>query len=429
MAHLIVIADDLTGALDTGVQFANSNVLIRVAAAAKVEDIPADIFDCDIAVLDAELRHRTAQEAYRHCAAVVQAAVQRGAQTIYLKTDSGLRGNIGAMFQAALDSTGATFAAFAPALPRMGRVTCGGIAYIDGLPIDKSVFGQDPFEPVRSPYVKDLFTGCQAVVKNYPVGGGWDTQNLTKPTIGIFDAACAEDFTAIANHLKQTGQLQILGGCAGFAASLPPIFGLEGPPVRLPCVDAPLLVLCGSLNPITKCQLEYGAKHGGIRISLQEEQLQPGYFDTPNGQAFLQKLTICMVSGRDILMDTGGTEKAESAGQADALRQVIAGQLGDLMCRLLAQAGSGSYLPMIIGGDTLMGFMQHLPQAEISPLGEAAPGAVLFSAVLPQNTRLIISKSGGFGSEDLLANIHSNLQKGINNEAISACHAASGIQR
>ena len=72
--------------------------------------------------------------------------------------------------------------------------------------------------------------------------------------------------------------------------------------------------------------------------------------------------------------------------------------------------------------------MQQLPEAEISPLGEAAPGAVLFMAPMAGHvSRIIVSKSGGFGTEDLLSRIRQNLQKGTEDEAISTCHAAAGI--
>ena len=101
---------------------------------------------------------------------------------------------------------------------------------------------------------------------------------------------------------------------------------------------------------------------------------------------------------------------------------------GLLMALLLERPAADNYLPMIIGGDTLMGFMQQLPEAEISPLGEAAPGAVLFMALMAGHvSRIIVSKSGGFGTEDLLSRIRQNLQKGTEDEAISTCHAAAGI--
>lgn len=413
MANLTVIADDLTGALDTGVQFANSHASVRVATVQNTSDIRDDIFDCDVAVLDAEVRHRPPQEAYEHCIAVVRAALQNGSRVIYIKTDSGLRGNIGAMFQAALDGTGTTFAAYAPALPRMGRITRNGVAYIDGIPINKTAFGQDPFEPVRSPYVRDLFADYRLAVRNYPVGGRWDTSSFSEPTVGIFDICNNGDFQNLAMHLQRTGQMHVLGGCAGFAAILPQYLGLSGPLAALPDINAPLLVLCGSLNPITKRQLEYGEQRGGIRVGLQDEQLRPGYFDSEAGQAFLDLVDGYMASGRDILIDTGGSAKAETAEEADQLRGIIANQLGALMVQMLERPQAVHYLPMIIGGDTLMGFMQQLPQAEISPIGEVAPGAVLFSAILEsKDSRVLVSKSGGFGSEDLLDRIHSNLQKG-----------------
>lgn len=379
MARLTVIADDLTGALDTGVQFANRCVSVRVAAVHGTAAVHEELFQADVAVIDAEVRHRSRQQAYKICLELVQQAQRCGTDSVYIKTDSGLRGNIGAMFQAALDASGAAVAYYAPALPRMNRLTQGGIQYIDGVPINESVFGQDPFEPVRSPYIKDLFKNCRAeVVTCQP-------RNLPPPPqhgqqIVICDAEKDTDFRCIAMELQRTNGLKILGGCAGFAAVLPPFLGLEGGPISLPCINAPLLVLCGSLNPITKRQLEYGAAHGGVRISLQSEQLAAGYFESRAGQDFLTQIEQRMQGGCDMLIDTDGTDTAEDADTAEQLRGQIAEQLGLLMALLLERPAADNYLPMIIGGDTLMGFMQQLSEAEISPLGEAAPGAVLFTA-------------------------------------------------
>ena len=296
------------------------------------------------------------------------------------------------------------------------------------VPIDKSVFGQDPFEPVHSPYVKDLFRNCRAaIISCRPRALPPPPQHGQQ--IVICDAEKDTDFRCIAMELQRTNGLKILGGCAGFAAVLPSFLGLEGGPISLPCINAPLLVLCGSLNPITKRQLEYGAAHGGVRISLQSEQLAAGYFESRAGQDFLTQIEQRMQGGCDMLIDTDGTETAEDADTAEQLRGQIAEQLGLLMALLLERPAADNYLPMIIGGDTLMGFMQQLPEAEISPLGEAAPGAVLFMALMAGHvSRIIVSKSGGFGTEDLLSRIRQNLQKGTeDDEAVSTCHAAAGI--
>ena len=156
MARLTVIADDLTGALDTGVQFANRCVSVRVAAVHGTAAVHEELFQADVAVIDAEVRHRSQQQAYKICLELVQQAQRCGTDSVYIKTDSGLRGNIGAMFQAALDASGAAVAYYAPALPRMNRLTQGGIQYIDGVPINESVFGKDMKFLPRKPYIRKI---------------------------------------------------------------------------------------------------------------------------------------------------------------------------------------------------------------------------------------------------------------------------------
>lgn len=62
MIRLLIIADDLTGALDTGVQFAASGAATRV-----VTDINYDYSKAEeevkVLVMDAETRHLKAREA------------------------------------------------------------------------------------------------------------------------------------------------------------------------------------------------------------------------------------------------------------------------------------------------------------------------------------------------------------------------------
>ena len=86
MARLTVIADDLTGALDTGVQFANRCVSVRVAAVHGAAAVHEELFQADVAVIDAEVRHRSQQEAYKICLELVQQALRCGTDTVYIKT-------------------------------------------------------------------------------------------------------------------------------------------------------------------------------------------------------------------------------------------------------------------------------------------------------------------------------------------------------
>ena len=60
---------------------------------------------------------------------------------------------------------------------------------------------------------------------------------------------------------------------------------------------------------------------------------------------------------------------------------------------------------MIIGGDTLMGFLTQLENPSIKLEGEVSAGVVMFSIVFQGQPLQMLSKSGGFGSRTLLSDV------------------------
>lgn len=404
---LAVIADDLTGALDTGIKFAGGSTQVQVWAG----ELPGDqARSADILVVDGELRHSSPEQAYKDCYEIVRRVLDAGAERLYIKTDSALRGNIGPMFQAALDASGWDFAAFVPAFPQMDRVTRKGVHYISGVPVHESVFGKDPFEPVRSSQVADLFRGLKVETQLFerrdplaPLTG--------RSTVGIFDAESNEELDRIAGDLKNAGRFRLLGGCAGFASRLSGPLGLEQGVRSLAPDERPLLVLCGSLNPISKDQLAFGESRGGIRLSLDSGQLVPEYVNGPEGKKLVDRIGETMRLGRDVLLDTAGSM---DQNQENGCRETVAQALGALMYRLLHNPHIEKYQPMVIGGDTLMGLIHHLPVSQISPLAEPVPGVVLSQIQVGDGqTRTLLSKSGGFGQKELLSQLHEALAKGV----------------
>lgn len=155
MISLLMIADDFTGALDTGVQFAASGVETRVVVGMDgVLSLPAP--EVRVLVVDAETRHMAPEAACAVVESLTRQAVDLGVQYIYKKTDSALRGNIGAELTALLRASGEKRLPFLPAYPQVGRTTVGGVHLVNGVPVAESVFGQDPFEPVRHSSVAEL---------------------------------------------------------------------------------------------------------------------------------------------------------------------------------------------------------------------------------------------------------------------------------
>ena len=254
MILLLIIADDFTGALDTGVQFAAHGIRTQV-----VVDPQVDFSDHDakVLVVDTETRHLPPKEAYDVVSRLSRRAKEAGVSYIYKKTDSALRGNIGAELSAVLEAGGDRQMPFFPAFPQIGRITREGVHYVDGVPVTDSPFGRDPFEPVKHAVVTELIAEQSALPsESFPPLQAEDPVPEMDGIL-VFDAGSLDDLSATGQRLMEEGRLSVMAGCAGFGAVLPELLGLtSGQKQPVPKLDPRLLVVCGSVNPITLAQLD-----------------------------------------------------------------------------------------------------------------------------------------------------------------------------
>lgn len=406
MVKLLIIADDFTGALDTGVQFAASGAETRVVTnrGYNFSDVKESV---QVLVLDAETRHLSPEKAYEVVFAVTKRAYRDGIPFIYKKTDSALRGNIGSELRAVLDATGRSSLHFLPAFPKMNRVTKKGMHYIDGILVHESVFGSDPFEPVSSSYIPEIIQE-QAEVTVVETLEDWKPV----PGVMVYDAIGDEDLREKGQFLLEHDELHIMAGCAGFAGVLPALLGLEGAMRKEVKLRDRLLIACGSVNPITRCQLDYAEQHGFTRIAMTPEQkLKEPFYQTAEGQRFLRKWKAAAEENRFCIIDTndppGSSETLEYAKAQgitlEELRVQISSTLGYILKKLLNMGLSSTIL--ITGGDCLLGFMKHIGCDTIAPVCEMDPGTVLSEIELQGRTVTVISKSGGFGDKNLLTDL------------------------
>ena len=411
MIKLFIIADDFTGALDTGVQLAAQGAKTRVITNPEA-DFSKIGSEVSVLVLDAETRHLSAGEAYDIVFRAVRQAAALGVPYIYKKTDSALRGNIGAELHAVLSASGYGQLPFLPACPQMGRTTSGGVHYISGTPVAESVFGLDPFEPVRHSDVAALINEqCEIPVTNCPplteFGPLSDTNGIV-----VYDAETEEDLAVAGRRLFEAGRLHVMAGCAGFGAILPELLGLNIHKTNLPKLDERLLVLCGSVNPITVGQVAHAEENGFAHIRMTPAQkLTAGYFATEEGrmavkcwEKTLAQNAACIIDGNDEGDNTPTADYARAHGMTiDDIRVNISGALGNIMMQLFDSPFVGTLL--ITGGDTLLQCMNSVGVHEMEPIGELFAGVVLSRFTLGGRTRFVISKSGGFGGETLLTDL------------------------
>ncbi len=153
--------------------------------------------------------------------------------------------------------------------------------------------------------------------------------------------------SGIGAKLAASGQSRLLAGCAGFASILPELLGLERREPEAAALENRLFVICGSVNPITKKQLDRG---GTGRISkilhkTGEEKLDREFWRSGAGDRRVRQITEAG-NGRDcVILDTNdreGTpdtlEYARGLGMdTEAVRQRIPETLGIILKQMLDQ--------------------------------------------------------------------------------------------
>src|SRR5687768_12666410 len=132
MLRLLVLADDLTGATDAGMYFAREGV----SSVVQTEPVTSNFSrDQQVLVINTETRHFFPEIAAARIAGFAKTAKQLGVKLFFKKTDSTLRGNVGAELAALLETTGEKKMAFVPALPALGRTTKNGLQFVRGKPL------------------------------------------------------------------------------------------------------------------------------------------------------------------------------------------------------------------------------------------------------------------------------------------------------
>jgi uncharacterized protein YgbK (DUF1537 family) len=204
--RLLVVADDLTGALDAAAPFADRGLRVRVATSP--EFLAAALQGADVAAVSTRSRE-LAPDAARMAVAGVLAALPAGV-ALFKKVDSRLKGNIAAELSAF--PAGPVLAV--PALPEFGRIVRDGAVRGFGVPQPIAV------APLigRPAQVPDVETPEQMAAAISAAGGA------------------------------------LFVGARGAAVAL--ARGMASGRASLPSAGLPMLVVVGSTDPITRAQVD-----------------------------------------------------------------------------------------------------------------------------------------------------------------------------
>jgi uncharacterized protein YgbK (DUF1537 family) len=395
-----VVADDLTGALDTGVQFRGWGMSVAVHMA---EESFATTRKAEVVVVDTQTREDPSEESYGKAFRATKWLLSKGAEIIYKKVDSTLRGNIGFELDAVMDASDVEMAFVAPAYPAYGRTTIGGIHMVDGKPLNETEYGIEAHIPtlIGDQSLRKVGLVGLEIIRRGPKTIEKEISNLKEDgvEITVFDSAAERDLLDVS---RVAGGVEVVVGSAGLASELPQGLGLR---------DAlPALAICGSTRTLTRLQAAAFAERLGCRlIELDASCL----FDKAN---YLDEVERCakdareaMLTGTDVVvgsaLDEAAEEKALKLGESLGYREAeVRALVEDALGAVSSKALDGVRVSGLIltGGATALSVCRALEVVDFEILEEIEPGIPLLS--LGGGLRAV-TKAGGFGEEDALIKI------------------------
>ena len=413
---IVVLADDLTGANDTGVQFAKQGLKSLVLLS--FPDSPSDL-DEDVLIVDTQSRALSPAEAYEKVARTVSFFKDRGPfQALYKKIDSTLRGNLGTEIDALMDVCGFELAVVAPAFPKNGRITVGGCHFLGKAPLEATEIARDPVCPVGESHIPTLIAGQtgrkvgHVGIKSVLAGSDGILDAMRRlgaegREVLVCDAWQDDHLTMIAMAAVRLDKPVLWVGSAGLAESLPLALGLGASTAD----RKPVVVIAGSVSGVTRGQAALLRQRPDVAYIETDPCafLKPDTAQEETGRCF-QASVNALRSGKDVVIVSGHSDEVVARtieeGRLSGLspRQssdAVAEALGAL-CRRIALNEKLCGL-VLTGGDIAVSCWRHLSASGISVLQEVAPGipvGVLKGGQCPGLG--VVTKAGAFGAQDAL---------------------------
>jgi D-threonate/D-erythronate kinase len=342
--RVLIIADDLTGALDSAVTLTGTG--LRCVVARRPSDVAAALRrEPGILAVNTASREDSATAARAAVSAALD-AVGRVPEIVFKKVDSRLKGHVADEVAVFAERSGRTRALVAPAIPAQGRTVFGG--FLTG-------------------------TGVAAPID---VAGTFAASGLL---LSVPDTRDDVDLD-IALERVSDGTSALLVGAAGLAAAVARRLA-PGGRSAVPSVRGPILLAIGSQDPITLAQVERLAGRGDVTIGTAPDGACPAASEGEAGRL------LRLVPSEQRPFD------AKAAGARFAAE----------VAQLVRSGGFGAVLAC--GGETADAILGALGQGVLDIEGEILPGVPVSSMVIGERRLQLVTKSGGFGAEDALVSV------------------------
>lgn len=393
MLPLTVLADDLTGAMDSGLQFASRGLeTVVLLVGERSARVP-------VTAISSESRDLAPTDAIARLHAMVPRLQER---RLLKKIDSTLRGNVGFELRTLINELTLRAAVVAPAFPQGGRTLINGQLLVDGRPLGLTPFRSDPRWPMTESFLPTYLMQQSGLEVSHiafeTVERGAETLlaalSACRARLIVVDAASDAHLNTIARAVRDLGPEWMPCGSAGLAQSWASLLKASTPP---PVTFAHrgtggMLFVVGSRNPVSLAQIEQLVQVGAARVTLDS---RGSYQPRIEVDRLADAICTALDAGNDALLEATSSPLIPGAGS----------RVADILATVVSKAVQRGIVEgvFLTGGEVALAVCRELSVQAIrilEAIEPGTPGGQIMGG--PAAGMPAVTKAGGFGSPGVL---------------------------
>lgn len=418
-----IIADDLTGANDTALQFhlrgSNTQILLDY------ETYLQNIKNVQTWAISTETRNLEPGSAYSKVKSATKTIVEKlNLEFFYKKIDSTLRGNIALETLAMLEVLNWDAAIIVPAFPSEGRITVGGYHLLKGVPIERTELARDVHSPIFESYIPTLLKS-QLDEEKKDIVGLVELSTVMKGAGPILfkinelitqgkkliavDAVSITDIEQIILAINKSDYNILPAGSAACAQVLGNIWlpEMKHQHIQKIIPDLPKLIISGSATQLTENQIKKLSDSDDFDntyfLNLDLKTIIDGINDELINRIVnnLGKNNIVIVNTSYLIKNFDGF--SDECLNAGITKSKLATMITDFLAELTKIVVSKRDVILItLGGETSYKCCSAIDSLQLQLVDEVAPAIALS---IDHKAQWIVAKSGNLGTSNTLIDI------------------------
>ena len=422
--YIAVIADDLTGANDTALQFFLQGASTQVSFG---EDITLDeSLNTEVFAVSTESRNISKDSAVEKVKYTAENIIKKyGFEYVYKKMDSVLRGNIADEITTLINTLEYDCAVIFPAFPNEGRTTIGGFHLVKGIPLQRTEVSRDPAFPITESNIVNILKNqlpenqvnlVDLITLDTIMKGAGPILTKLNELISkgkkliVADAVSTTDMEQIALAISKCSYNILPCGSAGGAQALSKIWHPDSDEnaYQHPEIPSlPKLIVSGSATDLTASQIkklqDFDDFDNTYFIAIKPENIFSDDFEQIAQRIIdnLVKDNIVVVHSSSLIENT--EELNSLLIEHELTKEIFISKICDYLAGITrAVLAEKQAILVTVGGETSYKCLRAIGSKNLQILDTVAPAIPLG---IDHKGRLIVTKSGNLGTPNTLIDI------------------------